>query len=73
METGERRTANRLIEEFMLLANETVAEHFFWLEVPFIYRVHEKPEIKKAEQLKVFLRISGYPSGEARKTYIPGQ
>lgn len=51
----ERRSANKLIEEFMLLANETVAEHFFWMEVPFLYRVHEKPEIDKIESLKAFL------------------
>ncbi|MBQ0078996.1 MAG: ribonuclease R [Eubacterium sp.] len=50
-----RRSANKLIEEFMLLANETVAEHFFWMEVPFLYRVHEKPEIDKIESLKAFL------------------
>ena len=55
----QRRTANKLIEEFMLLANETVAEHFYWLEVPFIYRVHEKPALEKMEQLKIFLRSMG--------------
>lgn len=52
----QRRSANKMIEEFMLLANETVAEHFFWMEIPFIYRVHEKPEMDRIESLKAFLR-----------------
>ena len=52
---AERRVANRLIEEFMLLANETVSEHFFWLSVPFVYRVHEKPSVEKMDDLKRFL------------------
>lgn len=56
---SQRRSANKLIEEFMLLANETVAEHFYWLQVPFVYRVHEKPAIEKMEQLKTFLRNFG--------------
>ncbi len=53
---AQRRTANKLIEEFMLLANETVAEHFFWLDGPFVYRVHEKPATDKLELLRTFLR-----------------
>ncbi|MDO4745499.1 MAG: ribonuclease R [Bacillota bacterium] len=56
---ASRRSANKLIEEFMLLANETVAEHFFWLDCPFIYRVHEKPATDKIEQLRTFLRTMG--------------
>lgn len=52
---ADRRVANRMIEEFMLLANETVAEHFFWMNVPFVYRVHEKPSLEKMEELKAFL------------------
>lgn len=59
VDIAERRTANKLIEEFMLLANETVAEHFYWLEVPFIYRVHETPAAEKMEELKVFLQGFG--------------
>ncbi len=55
----ERRVANRLIEEFMLIANETVAEHFFWMNVPFIYRVHEKPTLMKMEELRSFLNGIG--------------
>ena len=43
----ERSTAEKLIEEFMLVANETVAEHFHWLNVPFMYRVHEDPKEEK--------------------------
>ena len=56
---AERRTANKLIEEFMLLANETVAEHFYWIDSPFVYRVHEKPATDKIEQLRTFLRTLG--------------
>lgn len=56
---AERRTANRLIEEFMLAANRTIAEHFFWMEVPFIYRVHEKPDPERIMELKAFLASFG--------------
>ena len=56
---AERRTANRLIEEFMLLANETVAEDFFRKGLPFIYRVHEKPDGEKLSELKTFLEGLG--------------
>lgn len=59
IDLADRRSANKLIEEFMLLANQTVAEHFYWLEIPFVYRVHEKPETEKIEQLKIFLRSFG--------------
>ena len=51
----ERRTANRMIEEFMLAANKTVAEQFFWLELPFVYRVHEKPDAEKMQEFRTFL------------------
>ncbi len=59
VEIAQRRSANKMIEEFMLLTNETVAEHFYWMEVPFLYRVHEKPETEKIESLKIFLRSFG--------------
>jgi ribonuclease R len=59
VETAERRVANRLIEEFMLVANETVAEHFYWMEAPFVYRVHETPSLEKVEEFKRFIRSFG--------------
>lgn len=52
---AERRSANKLIEEFMLLANETVAKHFAIKELPFVYRVHENPSLERMEELKAFL------------------
>lgn len=52
--------ANEIIEQFMLTANETVAEKFFWLEAPFIYRVHEEPDLEKVSELNKFLFNLGY-------------
>lgn len=56
---AERRVANKLIEEFMLLANKTVAEHFYWMDIPFVYRIHEKPEPDKMVELRTFLKEFG--------------
>ncbi|WP_456687953.1 ribonuclease R [Aeribacillus sp. SP014] len=56
----ERSVAERLIEEFMLLANETVAEHFHWLNVPFLYRIHEKPNEEKLRRFLEFITNFGY-------------
>lgn len=52
--------ANEIIEQFMLAANETVAERFYWLEAPFIYRVHEAPDLEKIQELNKFLHNLGY-------------
>ena len=56
----ELNFANEIIEQFMLTANETVAERFFWLEAPFIYRVHEAPEEDKVKELNQYLFSLGY-------------
>jgi len=56
----ERNTATDLIEDFMLIANETVAEHFYWLQAPFLYRIHEKPDADKIANLSAFIRGFGY-------------
>ncbi len=52
--------ANILIEEMMLICNETVAEHFFWMEVPFVYRIHENPDEEKLNNFLEFLKVMGY-------------
>ena len=51
----ETSFANEIIEQFMLTANETVAEKFYWLDAPFIYRVHEEPDLEKVKELNKFL------------------
>ncbi|SHH21713.1 ribonuclease R [Anaerosphaera aminiphila DSM 21120] len=56
----ERRVANKLIEEFMLVCNETVAEQYFWMEIPFLYRIHEEPEEEKITTLNAVIRHLGY-------------
>ncbi len=56
----ETNTATRIIEDFMLLANETVAEHFYWQELPFIYRSHEKPDGDKIQKLRILIENFGY-------------
>lgn len=56
----ERNTATKLIEDFMLAENETVAEDFFWREIPFVYRIHEAPDEEKIRKLAVFLHNFGY-------------
>lgn len=64
----ERNAATRIIEDFMLLANETVAEDYFWQEVPFLYRTHEKPDEDRMKRLGTFINNFGYtlrmPGGE---------
>lgn len=56
----ERNTATRIIEDFMLLANETVAQHFYWMEMPFVYRTHETPDPEKILKLGTFINNFGY-------------
>ena len=52
--------ANEIIEQFMLIANETVAEKFYWLQAPFIYRNHEAPDVDKVKELNKSLYNFGY-------------
>ena len=51
----ETTFANEIIEHFMLTANETIAEKFYWLQAPFIYRIHEEPDLEKVKELNKFL------------------
>ena len=60
IEVLERGSGNKMIEEFMLVANETVATLFAYMDFPFIYRIHEKPKGEKIEKFKKFLNTMGY-------------
>lgn len=68
---ADRRVANRLIEEFMLAANRTVAEHFCRMHIPFVYRVHEQPEAVKIEEMKHFLAFFGITLHTKKDTLPP--
>lgn len=56
----ERNVATKIIEDFMLLANETIAQDYFWQEIPFIYRIHEEPDEEKIKKFGMFINNFGY-------------
>lgn len=56
----ERNVATKIIEDFMLAANETVAQDYFWQELPFVYRVHDNPDPEKIQKLALFINNFGY-------------
>lgn len=56
----ERNDATKIIEDFMLMANETVAEEYYWRELPFLYRTHEVPDEEKIRKLSTFINNFGY-------------
>jgi len=67
----EATIADKIIEEFMLVCNETVAEHFYWIGMPFVYRIHEEPETEKIMAFAEFSKNLGYPLKGASKVH-PG-
>ncbi len=67
----ERNVATKIIEDFMLIANETVAQHFFWLEIPFVYRTHDNPDPEKIMKLSTFLHNFGYYIKTSREEIHP--
>lgn len=56
----ERDISNRIIEEFMLVCNETIAEHMYWANIPFVYRIHENPDEEKLAHFNEFIYNLGY-------------
>lgn len=67
----DRNAATRLIEDFMLLANETVAEDYFWQEIPFVYRTHESPDGERIARLEAMIRGFGYFIKSSREHIHP--
>ncbi len=60
IEEEERRIANKIIEEFMLVCNETIAERYHWMEIPFLYRIHEEPDLEEIQEFNRFIYNFGY-------------
>ena len=56
----DRNVATKIIEDFMLIANETVAQDYFWQELPFVYRTHDNPDAEKIQKLSTFINNFGY-------------
>lgn len=68
----ESGISNKIIEEFMLIANKTVAEEFFWADIPFVYRVHEKPSAEKIAAFNDFAKNMGYRLSDSHEPH-PGE
>lgn len=64
-----RGESSKIIESFMLLANETVAKTFVDLELPFMYRVHEEPEVEKLDEVARMIRLKGYHIDEQKEGF----
>ena len=67
----ERGISNNIIEEFMLIANETIAEHFYWLNIPFVYRIHEEPKADTIKEFARFIAPFGYTIKHSNGTVHP--
>ena len=67
----DRNVATKIIEDFMLLANETVAEDYFWQEIPFVYRTHEAPDEDKVKKLATFINNFGHSMHISNKEVRP--
>ena len=67
----DRNVATKIIEDFMLLANETVAEDYFWQEMPFVYRTHEAPDEEKIKKLATFINNFGHSMHISNKEVRP--
>ena len=67
----DRNVATKIIEDFMLLANETVAEDYFWQEIPFVYRTHESPDEDKIKKLATFIHNFGHSMHISNKEVRP--
>lgn len=67
----DRNVATKIIEDFMLLANETVAEDYFWQEIPFVYRTHESPDEDKIKKLATFINNFGHSMHLTNKEVRP--
>ena len=56
----ERNAATKIIEDFMLVANETIAEDYYWQDLPFVYRIHDRPDPEKMKRLGMLINNFGY-------------
>ncbi len=69
----DRGDSDKIIEDFMLTANETVAQHFKWMDLPFIYRVHEHPKLKKLQQFASIVKPLGYTIKGSLENVYPNE